>query len=100
METVRTSIHDLHDESLDLYTEIKGLCDNFDFCGIELNFDMDSNPDRKVKYTLLFIVKEALSNIIRHSDATHAAVTLTEHPALYQLVVRDNAQKRSRAARA
>ncbi|OPY93231.1 MAG: Redox sensor histidine kinase response regulator DevS [Syntrophaceae bacterium PtaU1.Bin231] len=90
MEAVRTSIHNLHDESVDLYTEIKGLCDSFTFCGISLAFDMDSNPDKKVKYALLSVVKEALSNVIRHSDATQVTVTVTEHPALYQLVVRDN----------
>ncbi len=97
MEAVRSSIHDLHDESVDLYTEIKGLCDSFDFCDISLDFDMDSNPGKTVKYTLLSVAKEALSNIIRHSDATQAKVTLTEHPALYQLVIKDNGTKKERS---
>jgi signal transduction histidine kinase len=55
---------------------------------------MDSNPEKKVKYTLLSVVREALSNIIRHSDATQVQLTLREHPALYQLIVRDNGTKK------
>ncbi len=90
MEAVRTSIHDLHDESVDLYTEIKRLCDGFSFCAVSLDYDMDSSPDNPIKYAMLSVVKEALSNIIRHSNATQVTVTLTEHPALYQLVVQDN----------
>ena len=95
METVRSSIHDLYDESVDLYAEIKTLCDGFDFCAVTLEYDMDSNPDKNVKYTLIAVVKEALSNIIRHSDASLVAVAVREHPALYQLVVRDNGSKKS-----
>ncbi|NLA87932.1 MAG: two-component sensor histidine kinase, partial [Clostridiales bacterium] len=90
MDSVRSSVHGLYEESIDLYTETKRLCDGFDFCEISLDYDMDSNPDKKVKYTLLSVIKEALSNIIRHSDATEVNVTLREHPALYQLIVRDN----------
>lgn len=94
MDSVRSSVHDLYEESVDLYTEIKRLADGFDFCEISLDYDMDSNPDKKVKYTLLSVVKECLSNIIRHSDATQVRITLREHPALYQLIVRDNGAKK------
>jgi len=94
MDSVRSSVHDLYEESVDLYTETKRLADSFDFCEISLDYDMDSNPDKKVKYTMLSVVREALSNIIRHSDATRVSVTLREHPALYQLIVRDNGTKK------
>jgi signal transduction histidine kinase len=95
MDSVRSSVHDLYEESIDLYTETKRLCDGFDFCEIALDYDMDSNPDKKVKYTMLSVVREALSNIIRHSDATQVRITLREHPALYQLIVRDNGTKKA-----
>jgi signal transduction histidine kinase len=90
MDSVRTSVHGLYEESVDLYAEVKRLTDGFDFCLITLEFDMDSNPDKKVKYAMLSVIKEALSNVIRHSDATEVRIRLLEHPALYQLVVRDN----------
>ncbi|UOO38726.1 two-component sensor histidine kinase [Oscillospiraceae bacterium CM] len=90
MTSVRESVHDLHDESVDLSLETKRLTDGFDFCAITLDADLDGNPPKSVKYTLLSVVRESLSNVIRHSDATHVAVTLREHPALYQLIVKDN----------
>ena len=97
MDTVRNSIHNLYDESVDLHAELKTITDGFDFCAITLDYDVDSNPDKKVKYTLISIVKEALSNIIRHSDANFVTVTMREHPALYQLVVKDNGTKKAEA---
>jgi signal transduction histidine kinase len=94
METVRSSIHDLYEESVDLYAEVKALCDGFDFCPVTFEYDMDSSPDKKIKYALLSVVKEALSNIIRHSDASLVSVALREHPALYQLSIRDNGSRK------
>lgn len=90
MDSVRTSVHALYEDSIDLYAELRGLCEHFDFCPISLEFDMDSTPDMKVKYALLNIVKETLSNVIRHSNATAVSISLVEHPALYQLTVKDN----------
>jgi signal transduction histidine kinase len=96
MEAVRESVDDLHDESVDLYAEFRGLCDGFDFCAIALVYDMDTQPDRTVKYTLLSVAREALSNVMRHSDATQVTVRATEHPAFYQLAVRDNGSRKER----
>jgi signal transduction histidine kinase len=93
MDSIRESIHDLHDESVDLYSETKALVDNFRFCEISLDYGIESNPARQAKYALLAIVKEALSNVMRHSDATRVTVSLREHPALYQLAVKDNGTK-------
>ena len=94
MDSVRESIHGLYDESVDLYTEVRALIDNFHFCEILLDYDMESNLDKKIKYALLSIIKEALSNVIRHSDATGVKLTLREHPALYQLIIKDNGSKK------
>jgi signal transduction histidine kinase len=94
MDSVRSSIHDLHEESIDLYTETKTLADNFHFCDITMDYDIESSPDKKVKYALLAVIKEALSNVIKHSDATSVKITLREHPALYQLIIKDNGSKK------
>jgi signal transduction histidine kinase len=94
MDSIRSSIHDLHEESVDLYTEFRRLVDGFNFCRIALDYDVDGNPDKLFKYALIAVVKEALSNIIRHSDATQVTVAMREHPAIYQLIVRDNGSKK------
>lgn len=95
MNSIRDSIHDLHDESLDLYSASRELIDNFAFCPVVLDYDIESNPDKRVKYAFIAIMKEALANIMKHSDAGQVHITLREHPALYQLMVRDNGSKRA-----
>jgi signal transduction histidine kinase len=90
MDSVRTSVHNLHDDSIDLHDQIYGLTKEFSFCPIKLNYDVSENPCKKVKYSFISIVKEATSNIIRHSNATDVTITLNEHPGFYQLIIRDN----------
>jgi signal transduction histidine kinase len=95
MDSIRQSVHDLHEESIDLYAEVRALTDHFDFCEISLEYGIEGNPEKKTKYALLAIVKEALSNVMRHSDATRVTVALREHPALYQLIIKDNGRIRA-----
>ena len=90
MDSIRQSIHNLYDESVDLYSEIHSLINNFSFCPVRLNYSIESNPDISITYCFIAIVKEALSNIIRHSNATSAVISLHEHPAIYQLIIQDN----------
>ena len=93
MNSVRNSIHGLYDDSVDLFTEVKTITDNFDFCEISFDYDIDGNPDKKVKYAMLYIIKESLSNVMKHSNASSVRLSLKEHPALYQLIVKDNGTK-------
>ncbi|RAU96408.1 two-component sensor histidine kinase [Paenibacillus sp. YN15] len=90
MDSIRQSVHNLYDESVNLQAQLQELADKFTFCTLEFDYEIQSNPDKRLKYALISIVKEGLSNIVRHSDATWASVALREHPAFYQLVIRDN----------
>ncbi|ERI93708.1 histidine kinase [Clostridiales bacterium oral taxon 876 str. F0540] len=90
MDSIRSSVHDLHEESIDLHTEIEKLLGSFTFCPVKFDYDIDTNLDKNIKYTFIAIAKEALSNIIKHSNATEASIIVREHPALYQLVIQDN----------
>lgn len=90
MDSIRNSVHDLHEESFDLRVEIESLIRAFTFCPVQLEYDVEFAPDKDTKYCFLAVTKEALNNITRHSDATQATITVREHPALYQLVIRDN----------
>lgn len=89
MDRIRSSVHDLHEESIDLRMQLLSLAADFTFCPVQVRYEMKS-PPREVKYCFLAIVREALNNIARHSNATGAAVTVLEHPGLYQLTVSDN----------
>ena len=90
MNSIRSSVHDLHDDAVDLEDAIKGLVKDFTFCPGKLTYDMSRQIPREVKYSLISITKEGLSNVMRHSNADSVNILLREHPALYQLCIEDN----------
>ena len=87
MDSIRNSVHDLHDDSVDLEESIKSLIAEFSFCPVILQYDMGRTVLREVKYCFISVTKEALSNVIRHSNANQVQITMREHPALYQLYI-------------
>lgn len=89
MDNVRQSVHNLHEESIDLKQQVTRLIEDFTFCPVDLVFDSGRMP-KEVTYAVIAIVKEALSNIARHSNATKASISILEHPSLYQIQIRDN----------
>jgi signal transduction histidine kinase len=90
MNSIRSSVHDLHDESVDIYAQVNELVEKFTFCELNFDYDIQHDPDRKLKYAFISIVKEALNNIVKHSNASKASITFREHPAFYQLIISDN----------
>ncbi len=94
MDNIRSSVHDLHDESIDLKINLCMLIEEFAFCPVKLNYDADNLP-KDIKYCFMAITKEALSNIAKHSDATEAHISVLEHPGIYQLIINDNGTNRT-----
>ena len=90
MDSIRNSIHNMHDESIDLYNEIQKLVTDFTFCHINFNYYLQNQPEVKLKTCLISIVKESLNNIIKHSNATSVSIKLLEHPAMIQWIISDN----------
>lgn len=90
MDSIRSSVHDLHDESVNLKEAVRNLISGFTFCPASLQYDMNLTVPKAVKYCFISITKEALSNIIRHSNAGAVQITMREHPALFQLCIEDN----------
>lgn len=90
MDEIRNSVHDLHDDSVDLRQTVSDMLSEFSGYQIHLNYDISGFVPAPVKYCFLAILKESLSNIARHSNATDISVTLQSHPSLYRLTVADN----------
>ena len=90
MNSIRQSVHDLHDSSVNLQDSLQSLVRDFTFCPVTLTYDMSPELPREVKYSFISIAKEALVNISRHSNATRASITAVEHPGFYQFVIEDN----------
>lgn len=90
MNSIRKSVHDLHNESLDLQKTLQDIIERNEEYEAEFDYDMPEYMPRGIKYCAIAIVTEAFENVRRHSNATKVWITLVEHPAFYQLVFRDN----------
>ena len=89
MTTIRDSVHNLHDQSLDLKTSVLSILEGLSI-DTHLDYDMDLNLDTKIVYGFLAIIKEATTNITKYSNATGVNITLREHPSFFQLLIADN----------
>ena len=56
MDSIRESVHDLHEESIDLRSQLETLCRGFTFCPISLQYDCGAMP-LELKYCLIAIVR-------------------------------------------
>lgn len=91
MTSIRQSVHDLHDNAIDLEQAVRdSFRDMQENYRITLEYDMSRSVPRDIKYCFIAIVKEALSNIIKHSDGDTVVLRLREHPAFYQMLIEDN----------
>lgn len=91
MNSIRESVHDLHDDSVDLRQAIteatREMRQQYQFT---IDYDMSPGVPKEVKYCFITTVKEAMSNIVKHSNASRITLILREHPGFYQLTVEDN----------
>ena len=90
MDNIRTSVHDLHDESVDLENSIRQILDDLKDFYIAFEYDMTAFIPQNIKYTLIAVVKEASNNIMKYSNGNRVDVLLREHPVFYQCSIRDN----------
>lgn len=91
MSSIRDSVHNLHDDSINLKTTleetIKPLYERFE---TDCTFDFSETMEKNIKLCFIGIAKECVSNAIRHSKGDRVAVSLSEHPAFYRFSYEDN----------
>lgn len=91
MNSIRSSVRDLHDESLDLEQSVKDILKELSkHFSVRLDYDLPAMIPRNVKYCLLAITKEAVSNINHHCNGDRVDIVYREHPAFWQLAIDDN----------
>lgn len=90
MNNIRQSVHDLHDESLDLKDSINKIISNYSQYQIQFNYDISNKTAKEIKYCFLAIIKEAFSNVTKHSNADQVTITLREFASFYQFLFHDN----------
>ncbi len=91
MTSIRSSVHDLHDDAIHLQRAaeacIRTLPKRFQ---VHLDFDASETMPKEVKSCFLGILRESISNIIKHSNGDTVTIVCREHPAFYQLSILDN----------
>jgi len=92
MSTVRTSVHDLYDDALDVRLQAENALAGCGIPQVRLVYEADDLP-AATGYCFMAIIHEALSNTARHSDATAVEVNVKEYPGLFQLIVQDNGSR-------
>lgn len=90
MTSIRESVHNIHKDVYNLEAEIVNIINRFTFCDIELSYNITSFLENNKCRHITSIIKESLTNIIKHSNATKVSVVLNELPAFFQLIISDN----------
>ncbi|MCF7943588.1 MAG: hypothetical protein K9L21_04060 [Spirochaetia bacterium] len=99
MSSVRESVHQLHETSVSLEHHLQRLIDEFSFCRASCSIDIYSEPGKEHRYSILSIVKESLSNTMKHSEASELVLRLREHPGFYQLHIENDGVKEDPGSR-
>ncbi len=91
MNSIRSSVHKLHEDSTDLSASfaeaLKTLDGKFK---VESICDITSDCPYAVKLSFINIAREAVSNTVKHSNGDRVFASLKEHPSFYQFIFEDN----------
>lgn len=90
MDSMRKSVHDLYDESVDLRQVLAKLKPTDSAFAFSLEYDCEDDVPREVKYAFIAIAKEAVNNAVKHSNGDEIRIIVREHHAFYQLEIMDN----------
>lgn len=92
LQLVRTSVHALNDNAVDLSVQLERIVEGARSDGgpqIELEVTAEHAP-ANVANCFAAVLREALSNTMRHACAHVVTVRCMEHPSFYQLIVTDD----------
>ena len=92
LQLVRTSVHALNDNAVDLSVQLERIVEGARSDGgpqIELEVMAEHAP-ANVANCFAAVLREALSNTMRHVCAHAVTVRCMEHPSFYQLIVTDD----------
>ena len=92
LQLVRTSVHALNDNAVDLSVQLERIVEGARSDGgpqIELEV-MTEHAPANVANRFAAVLREALSNTMRHACAHTVTVRCMEHPSFYQLIVTDD----------
>ncbi len=91
MTNIRRSVHELHDDSIDLSIGIHEIAsvikDRFD---VTVSTSIESPIPNNVKSAILGIVKEGVTNIAKHSNGKKVKIEVVENVTFWRVLVSDD----------
>ena len=91
MTSIRESVHDLHDDSIDLRKVIEDCIETVsEKFAVDLDYGCGNDIPGNIKLCIAGVVREGLSNAAKHSDGDRIKLVLREHPGFWQVVIDDN----------
>lgn len=93
MDDIRKSLQGIRDESLDLKRKIESLIDEIPNLNVEFLYDIGNDLEYNLKFDILSIIKEAMTNTIKHSNATNLSISMISQPKFYSISIKDNGDK-------
>ena len=94
LQLVRTSVHALNDNAADLSVQLERIVEDARSDRgpqIELEVLAEHAP-ANIANCFAAVLREALSNAMRHAHAQNVTVRCMEHPSFYQLIVTDDGE--------
>ncbi|SDB20469.1 Signal transduction histidine kinase [Pseudobutyrivibrio sp. YE44] len=90
MAKMRSSVHDLHDDSIDLKKNFEDIIGELSSFNVNTELDLDGNLPKNVQLTLIGILKEAVTNIVKHSNGDSVTIILHQNYSFCTLSIYDN----------
>lgn len=90
MDSIRKSVHDLHDDSINLEKAVRDIVSEFRGFDIRFDYIMGADIPKEVKLCFIAVTKEALNNTAKHSGGDSVSIIMCEQPGFYQLIISDN----------
>lgn len=90
MDDIRGSIHNLYNKSLDLESRIDELGRDIPGLEIILNNRIGIDINYELKFDILSIIKEAITNCAKHSNGDKIVIDLFNQPKFYSISIKDN----------
>ena len=94
MTLIRASVHDLKDEGTDFHSMVEDAASVDEGVPLTVHLaDGIEHAPAAVARCFAAVIREALTNAVRHGTASEATVKLIDLPGLWQLIVQDNGGK-------
>ena len=90
MAKMRSSVHDLHDDSIDLKKNINEILGELRGFKVKTELDLDKELSVELKLSIIGILKESITNIIKHSNGSTVSIILHQNYNFCTLSITDN----------